>query len=64
MESPDKEDDAKEKARKRGQTLPTTDVDMINAGTSFLDAIEKSLGLRYAVRKTLDCFAVFSSSFG
>jgi hypothetical protein len=49
VESPDKEDDAKEKARKRGQTLPTTDVDMINAGTSFLDAIEKSLGLRYAV---------------
>eukprot|EP00536_Pseudo-nitzschia_multiseries_P017308 jgi/Psemu1/248066/estExt_Genewise1.C_14790007 len=26
-------------------TLPTTDADMLRAGTSFLDAIEKSLGL-------------------
>lgn len=27
--------------------MPTTDADMLEAGSSFLDAIEKSLGLGY-----------------
>ncbi|KAG7374623.1 Dock homology region 2 domain containing protein [Nitzschia inconspicua] len=45
VHSLDKKEDSREKAKKRGQTLPTTDADMINAGSSFLDAIEKSLGL-------------------
>jgi hypothetical protein len=35
----------KEKRRQQSQTLPTTDADLLKAGTSFLDAIEKSLGL-------------------
>jgi len=33
-----------ERRRKRGQTLPTTEADMVRAGSSFIDAIEKSLG--------------------
>ncbi len=35
----------KEKRKQQSQTLPVTDADMLKAGTSFLDAIEKSLGL-------------------
>ncbi|KAL3910931.1 MAG: hypothetical protein SGILL_007491, partial [Bacillariaceae sp.] len=46
VDSPDKKRGAKDDLKKRGQTLPTTDADMIRAGSSFLDAIEKSLGLR------------------
>jgi hypothetical protein len=47
VDSPDKKEDGKDSSKTRGQTFPTTDADMINAGSSFLDAIEKSLGLRY-----------------
>jgi hypothetical protein len=48
VETPDKDKntDIKADVKRRGQTLPTTDADMIRAGSSFLDAIEKSLGLR------------------
>jgi len=47
IDSPDEKNVQKEKKKKRGQTLPTTDADMLEAGSSFLDAIEKSLGLGY-----------------
>jgi hypothetical protein len=46
VDSPDKKFSSTDNPKTRGQTLPTTDADMINAGSSFLDAIEKSLGLR------------------
>jgi len=45
IDSPDEKNVQKERKKKRGQTLPTTDADMLEAGSSFLDAIEKSLGL-------------------
>jgi hypothetical protein len=45
VDSPDHKEDAKNNSKTKGQTSPTTDADMINAGSSFLDAIEKSLGL-------------------
>eukprot|EP00535_Pseudo-nitzschia_heimii_P008056 CAMPEP_0197181318 /NCGR_PEP_ID=MMETSP1423-20130617/5641_1 /TAXON_ID=476441 /ORGANISM="Pseudo-nitzschia heimii, Strain UNC1101" /LENGTH=3706 /DNA_ID=CAMNT_0042631551 /DNA_START=249 /DNA_END=11369 /DNA_ORIENTATION=- len=35
----------KGKKRLESSTLPSTDADMLKAGTSFLDAIEKSLGI-------------------
>jgi hypothetical protein len=41
-----KETEKAKRMAKRGQTLPTTDMELEKAGTSFLDAIEKSLGLR------------------
>jgi hypothetical protein len=44
-----RKDAEKEILRKQSQTLPTTDADMLKAGTSFLDAIEKSLGLGYVL---------------
>jgi hypothetical protein len=47
VDSPEKKESSKDKSKKRGQTLPTSDAEMYNAGSSFLDAIEKSLGLRY-----------------
>ena len=43
----------KEKWRQQSSTLPTTDADMLKAGTSFLDAIEKSLGLGYVRSKAV-----------
>ena len=45
IDSPMEKSAEKEKRRQQSQTLPTTDADMLKAGTSFLDAIEKSLGL-------------------
>ena len=48
LETPRKKSAEKEKKKQQSQTLPVTDADMLKAGTSFLDAIEKSLGLRYA----------------
>lgn len=43
--SPEEKSVEKVKRRQQSQTLPTTDADLLKAGTSFLDAIEKSLGL-------------------
>ena len=45
IESPEKKKVEKEKRKLQSRTLPVTDADMVKAGTSFLDAIEKSLGL-------------------
>ena len=45
IDSPERTLTDKEKLKKQSQTLPVTDADMLKAGTSFLDAIERSLGL-------------------
>ena len=49
MDSADEKGTKKTKRRQQSHTLPTTDADMLQAGTSFLDAIEKTLGLGYVL---------------
>ena len=51
--SPKEKKSSRPKHRKtRSQTLPTTDAEIETAGTAFLDAIGKSLGIRYVNRNS------------
>lgn len=52
----------------RGSTLPTTDDEIESAGISFLEAIERSFGLRQVtlhlrIRKCLGLYSFFPSSY-